>query len=167
MSEYVENRVGRRTHLFGGPANFAFRSSRPEQNDRWGEGKREKNKAKCEIHNMSSDEGLSRDGSIAGRKSKPPICATAQCSLPVADVPTGSTDHVGRDRLVGAETPVFRRLAAGRPAGRTCRLARETLKSDKTKPKAIPSQWFDGHGLEGNGWVCRARERTRFRFRSP
>ena len=150
MPEYVENRG-----CVGGPtpsgARPASPSGVPAQNRMIGGAKKNvKNEAKREMRNMNSDEGLSQDGSIAGRKTKPPIRATAQCSLPDADVPTGSTDHVGRDRSVAAETPVLRRNAAGRPAGRTPRLARETLKA-QNKAKGMPDRGFVQDGWHDRG----------------
>ena len=135
MSEYVENRG-----CVGGPTPsagpFFAPSGDPAQNRMIGGAKKNvKNEAKCEMRNMNSDEGLSQDGSIAGRKTKPPIRATAQCSLPDADVPTGWTHLVVRDRSVGTATPVLRRRRGWptrRPDVPSCE---RNVESGKTKPK--------------------------------
>ena len=82
MPEYVENRA-----CVGGPtpsgARPAAPSGAPAQDRMIGGAKKNvKNEAKCEMCNMNCDEGLSQDGSIAGRKTRPPIGAMTQSSTP-------------------------------------------------------------------------------------
>ena len=98
--------------------------------------KNTKNEAKCEMCNMSSGEGLNQDGSIAGRKTKPPILNGS-----VLAVRRGRSDWVDGSRCAGSvgrngDTGIRVDRGSGRPAGGRAVLRERNAESTRTNPKA-------------------------------